>query len=79
MPKGVYERTGKTSKADIKEFVIFCFREDIAKQLEKVKQPHKLAVNLFKQETGKDIKPSTAYKQNGKWIMINGDVFKSSN
>ena len=33
MPKGQYDRTGKTSKDDIKNFVKFCFREDVAEKL----------------------------------------------
>ena len=78
MPKGVYERTGKTTKADIMEYVKFCFRDDIAQQLARVKQPHQLAVKLFKAETGKDIKPQTAYKQRNKWTMINGNVYKTN-
>ena len=78
MPKGVYEHSTKTTKADIMEFVKFCFREDIAKQLEKVKMPHLLAVRLDEEETGKIIKPQTAYNQRNKWIMINGNIYKSN-
>lgn len=78
MPKGVYERKGKTGKADIIDFVKFCFREDIAKQLELVKSPHLLAVKLYKEETGKDINSSTAYNQRDKWIMINGNIYRAN-
>ena len=76
MPKGVYERTGKTTKEQIKEYVKFCFREDIANQLQQVKEPHLLAVNLYEKETGIKIKPSTAKRQTDKWIMINGEIYK---
>ena len=79
MPRGVYDRTkAKTTKAEIKEFVMFCFRPDIAKQLESVKTPHLLAVKLYKQETGKEISPKTAYSQKNKWIMVNGEIYKQN-
>jgi len=77
MPKGVYERTHKTTKSEIMDFVKFCFREDIAKQLERVREPEKLAVDLYEQETGKHIKLSTAKQQNGKWTMINGVIYRT--
>ena len=76
MPKGIYERTGKTTQEQIKEFVKFCFREDVAKQLQQVKTPHLLAVNLYEKETGIKIKPSTAKRQTDKWIMIDGEIYK---
>ena len=77
MPRGVYDRTkAKITKAEIKAFVMFCFRPDIAKQLEQVKLPHLLAVKLYKQETGKEINPKTAYQQRNKWIMVDGELFK---
>lgn len=71
MPTGKYERHGKTSKQDIEKFVRFCFREDIAKQLEKERSPHLLAVRLYEEATGIKIKPKTAYAQRGKWMMEN--------
>ena len=79
MPKGIYDRSGKTLKSDIMDFVKFCFRDDIAHKLEQVDKPHILAVNLYKEETGKVIKPATAYKQRGKWQMINGTIYKVNN
>lgn len=71
MPTGKYERHGKTPKQEILKFVEFCFREDIAKQLEKETSPHLLAVRLYEEATGIKIKPKTAYAQRGKWVMIN--------
>ena len=77
MPKGQYTRTTRLPKEDVMEFVMFCFRDDIAQQLERVKRPHLLAVNLFKAATGKDIKPSTAYNQRNKWEMVDGKLYRS--
>ena len=77
MPRGVYNRTkAKITKAEIKEFVKFCFRPDIAKRLESVKLPHLLAVKLYKQETGKEINPKTAYNQRDKWTMVDGEIYR---
>ena len=76
MPRGVYERTGKITKEQLKEFVKFCFRDDIAKELERVKTPHLLAVQLYKRETGITINPQTAKRQEGKWIMINDEIYE---
>ena len=76
MPKGVYERKSKITKQQIKDFVKFCFREDIAKELERVKTPHLLAVQLYEQETGIKVNSQTAKRQNGKWIMINGEIYE---
>ena len=76
MPKGVYERKSKITKQQIKDFVKFCFREDIAKELEKVKTPHLLAVQLYEQETGIKINPRTAQRQSNKWIMINDEIYE---
>lgn len=76
MPSGIYERKGKITKQQIKDFVKFCFREDIATKLEKVKKHHLLAIQLYEQETGIKVKPQTAKKQEGKWILINGDIYE---
>lgn len=76
MPTGKYERHGKTPKEEILKFVKFCFREDIAKQLEKETSPHFLAVRLYEEETGIKIKPKTAYAQRGKWMMENDRLVK---
>ena len=76
MPRGVYERNGKITKEQIKDFVKFCFREDIAKELERVKTPHLLAVQLYEQQTGIKVNPQTAKRQNGKWIMVNGEIYE---
>ena len=61
-------------KSDVKAFIKFCFREDIAKQLEGVVYPHHKAVELYKKETGKDVSAATAYRQHGRWAMINGEL-----
>ena len=61
-------------KAEVKAFVLFCLREDIAQQLEQVVRPHQLAVVLYERETGIKFPQSTAYKQRGRWQMINGEL-----
>jgi len=76
MPKGIYDRTGKTSKDEIKNFVKFCFREDVAEKLKGIKLAHKLAVELYFNETGKKIKPQTAYQQRNKWVIVDGNVYR---
>ncbi len=77
MPKGFYERTKRTTKKEIMDFVEFCLCDDIAEQLEKVHDSEKLAVDLYELETGKKIKLSTAKQQRGKWIMVNGTVYRT--
>ena len=79
MPKGVYNRTTarqRTSKAIIRQFAEFCLREDVATQLESVSEPWLLAIQLFKNETGIELRPQTAKNQMDKWIMVNGNVYK---
>ena len=49
-------------------------RDDIATQLENVVRPHQLAVKLYENETGIKISESTAYKQRGRWRMVNGEL-----
>ena len=53
---------------------MLCFREDIANQLAKVFRPHQLAVELYEQETGKIVNVTTAYNQQGRWMMIDGKL-----
>ena len=72
-PKGIKHKTHLT-KSETKDFMMFCFRDDIAKQLEQVVRPHQLAVKLYEKETGKKISTTTAYNQNGRWQMINGEL-----
>lgn len=72
-PKGIKHKSHLT-KADTKDFMEFCFREDIAKQLEQVLRPHQLAVKLYEKECGKKISTTTAYHQQGRWQMINGEL-----
>ena len=80
MPRGIFPHTNNhphkshLKKADVMEFVRFCFREDIAKQLESMAYPHQKAVELYKKETGKEISPQTAYHQRGRWAMVNGEL-----
>ena len=78
MPKGIYVHSKRTTKEDIKQFVIFCMRNDIAEQLAKVRMPHKLAVRLYEDETGIKIKESTAYNQRDKWYSVNGNVYEKA-
>lgn len=79
MPKGVYDHNprSRTSKAEIKAFVTFCFREDIANLLEKAPKPHILAVSLYEKETGIKLSKQLAYNQQGKWMMVNGVIIET--
>ena len=82
MPKGVYNRTKakqRTNKTIIRQFAEFCLREDVATQLEAVSEPWLLAIELFKNETGIELRPQTAKNQMNKWIMVNGNVYKIRN
>ena len=79
MPKGIYNRTTakqRTNKNIIRQFAEFCLRDDIATQLQSIAEPWMLAINLFQEETGIDIRPQTAKNQMGKWILINGEVYR---
>lgn len=79
MPKGVYDRLSakqRTIKGVIKQYVEFCFRDDIAKKLELTAEPWLLGVQLFKEETGIEIRPQTAKNQIGKWTSIDGVIYK---
>ena len=62
----------------IKQFIEFCFRDDIANQLAQSNKPHILAVKLYYNETGIKINPRTALNQSGKWILINGQICRIS-
>ena len=62
------------SKTDVRAFAAFCLREDIAQQLQQVIRPHQLAVKLYETETGIKFPVSTAYRQHGRWAMINGEL-----
>ena len=82
MPRGVFVHTNNhphkshMKKAEVKAFVKFCFREDIAKQLENIQYPHQKAIELYKKETGKEVSSQTAYKQHGRWSMVNGELYE---
>ena len=79
MPKGIYNRTTakqRTNKNIIRQFAEFCLRDDIATQLQSIAEPWMLAIKLFQEETGIDIRPQTAKNQMGKWILINGEVYR---
>ena len=69
MPKGVYEHhpRKRITKDTLKAFVLFTFRDDIAKRLERERYPHQVAVKLYQDETGIVISSQTAYKQRDKW------------
>ena len=62
------------TKSAVRAFATFCLRDDIADQLDKVVRPHQLSVKLYENETGIKIPVSTAYKQYGRWMMINGEL-----
>ena len=82
MPKGIYNRTTakpRTNKNIIRQFAEFCLRDDIATQLESIAEPWLLAIRLFKEETGINIRPQTAKNQLGKWIIVNGEVYRTKN
>lgn len=72
-PKGIKHKTHLT-KAEMKDFIMFCFRDDIADKLEQVVRPHQVAVKLYEKETGKKISTTTAYNQKGRWQMVNGEL-----
>ena len=79
MPKGQYDRTTskpRTKKDTIKQFVEFYLREDITEQLKSVAEPWLLAIRLFQQETGIEIRAQTAKNQMNKWKIVNGEVYK---
>lgn len=78
MPKGVYQHGphGRITKEVLTNFVKFTFREDIAAQLANAKYPHKLAVELYKEETGIVISAATAYRQRDKWAEVNGKIIR---
>ncbi len=79
MPKRHYDRTAskpRTNKGVIKQYAGFCLREDIAQRLESITEPWLLAIKLFKEETGIEISVQTAKNQIGKWISINGELYK---
>lgn len=78
MPKGVYQHGphGRITKEELINFIKFTFREDIAAQLANAKYPHKLAVELYKEETGLVISAATAYRQRDKWAEVNGKIIR---
>ena len=79
MPKGVYDHKShsRTTKAEIKALVTFCFREDIANRLKKAPKPHILTVSLYEEETGIKISKQLAYNQRGKWMVVNGELIET--
>ena len=82
MPKGIYNRTTakpRTIKIIIRQYAEFCLLDDIATQLQSIAEPWLLAIRLFKEETGIDIRPQTAKNQMDKCIMVNGQVYKTKN
>ena len=58
----------------IKQFIKFCFRDDIANKLMNSNKPHILAVKLYYDETGIKINSRTALNQRNKWVMLNGQI-----
>ena len=78
MPKGVYQHGPheRITKEELKNFIRFTFREDIAERLANAKYPHNLAVELYEEETGIIISAATAYRQRNKWAEINGKIVR---
>ena len=73
-PQPGFKHTAHMTKADVRAFAAFCLREDIANQLQQVVRPHQLAVKLYEKETGIKVPESTAYRQRGRWMLINGEL-----
>ena len=69
-----FKHSSHLKKTDTRAFAAFCLREDIAQQLQQVVRPHQLAVKLYEKETGIKVRPVTAYRQHGRWAMINGEL-----
>ena len=78
MPKGVYQHGPheRITKEELIKFIKFTFRKDIAEQLANAKYPHKLAVELYEEETGVTISAATAYRQRDKWAEINDKIVR---
>lgn len=61
MPKGFYEHKARTKKEDIRKFLMFCYENaEIKKMIETKDDGVKIACEIYKQQTGIDIKPTTA-------------------
>ena len=73
-PQPGFKHASHLKKPDIRAFAAFCLREDIAQQLQQVVRPHQLAVKLYEKETGIKVLEATAYRQYGRWAMINGEL-----
>ena len=73
-PQPGFKHESHLKKPDIKAFASFCLRDDIANQLQQVIRPHQLAVKLYEKETGIKVPTPTAYRQHGRWAMINGEL-----
>ena len=64
----------KLSSEDIMAYVKFCFRSDISKKLKKSNDFHKLAVELYKKETGIDIPIKVSHAHLRRWMLIKGEL-----
>ena len=73
-PQPGFKHATHMTKAEVRAFAAFCLREDIANQLQQVVRPHQLAVKLYERETGIKVPESTAYRQRGRWMLINGEL-----
>ena len=74
-PTTRYERNNHPlSSEEIMEYVRFCFRTDIIKQLKHSKQPHILAVSLYKKETGVDFPISASRRHLSRWMLMKGQL-----
>ena len=75
-PQPGIKHSSHLKKEDLRNYAAFCLRDDIAEQLHKVIRPHQLAVKLYEKETGIKVPPTTAYKQRGRWALINGELYE---
>ena len=73
-PQPGFRHATHMTKADVRAFAAFCLRDDIANQLQLVVRPHQLAVKLYEKEIGIKVPESTAYRQHGRWRLINGEL-----
>ena len=62
------------STEEIMDYVRFCFRTDIIKQLKHAKQPHVVGTALYKKETGKDFPISASRRHLSRWMLMNGQL-----
>lgn len=62
------------SNEEISNYIAFCFRSDILKQLMKSGHPHVLATTLFEKETGIHIPLTTSHIHLRRWMLVGGKL-----